>query len=155
MVFWAFACVGVHRLSLRLKYLGVFPFTLLHLPLNFIRVPSLITTDVSAPMAIGRPFTYSLLGEFPGLELALVPNVVVPEAEQRCALSRNLISNFCRACSLMATNVTTGLRRTPMQCSNCRGVGVEPPYLILPTPLPLVKIRPRGGRVSPPPPKFC
>src|SRR6218665_1169387 len=28
--------------------------------------------------------------------------------------------------------------------------GVEPPYLILPTPLPLVKIRPRGGRVSTP-----
>src|SRR6218665_3212631 len=33
--------------------------------------------------------------------------------------------------------------------------GVDPPYLILPTPLPLVKIRPRGGRVSTPPPKFC
>ena|SRR6218665_954487 len=32
--------------------------------------------------------------------------------------------------------------------------GVEPPYLILPTPLPLIKIRPRGGRVSTPPPKF-
>src|SRR6218665_4230455 len=32
--------------------------------------------------------------------------------------------------------------------------GVEPPYLILPTPLPLVKILPRGGRVSTPPPKF-
>src|SRR6218665_385519 len=29
--------------------------------------------------------------------------------------------------------------------------GVEPPYLTLPTPLPLVKIRPRGGRVSTPP----
>jgi len=33
------------------------------------------TTDVSVP--IGRPITYSLLGEFPGLGLALVPNVVV------------------------------------------------------------------------------
>src|SRR6218665_876381 len=33
--------------------------------------------------------------------------------------------------------------------------GVDPSYLILPTPLPLVKIRPRGGRVSTPPPKFC
>src|SRR6218665_663477 len=33
--------------------------------------------------------------------------------------------------------------------------GFDPPYLILPTPLPLVKIRPRGGRVSTPPPKFC
>ena len=28
--------------------------------------------------------------------------------------------------------------------------GVEPPYLTLPTPLPLVKIQPRGGRVSTP-----
>src|SRR6218665_3173552 len=38
------------------------------------------------------------------------------------------------------------------QCSNCRGVGgVEPPYLILPTPLPLVKIRPRGGVEFQPP----
>src|SRR6218665_860188 len=28
--------------------------------------------------------------------------------------------------------------------------GVEPPYLILPTPLPLVKIRPRGVEFHPP-----
>src|SRR6218665_293625 len=40
------------------------------------------TMDVSA--FIGRPITY-FLGEFPGLRLALVPDVVVPEAEQRCA----------------------------------------------------------------------
>src|SRR6218665_3017654 len=30
------------------------------------------------------------------------------------------------------------------------GWGVEPPYLILPTPLPLVKIRPRGVEFQPP-----
>src|SRR6218665_302219 len=37
------------------------------------------------------------------------------------------------------------------QCSNCRrGWGVEPPYLISPTPLPLVKIRPRGVEFQPP-----
>ena len=56
LVFWAFASVGVHRLALRLPYLGVVPFTL-HLPLNFIRVSSL------RPMYLhpfGRPFTYSL-----------------------------------------------------------------------------------------------
>src|SRR6218665_1524003 len=41
------------------------------------------------------PLLTHFLGEFPGLELALVPNVVVPEAEQRCARSRNLVSNFC------------------------------------------------------------
>jgi len=57
LVSWAFARFGVHRLSLRLPYLGVFPFTFLHLPLDFIRVSS-FTTDVSAP--IGRPLSYSL-----------------------------------------------------------------------------------------------
>ena len=36
-------------------------------------------TDVSAP--IGQPVTY-LFGEFPGLGLALVPDVVVAEVEQ-------------------------------------------------------------------------
>ena len=42
LVSWAFARVGVRRLSsLRLPDLGVFPFTLLHLPLNFIRASSL------------------------------------------------------------------------------------------------------------------
>src|SRR6218665_3832819 len=41
MVSWAFTLVGVHRLSLHLPYLGVFPFTLLHLPLNLICVSSL------------------------------------------------------------------------------------------------------------------
>jgi len=38
-----------------------------------------------------------LLGEFPGLGLALVPDVVVPKAEQGCAWSRNLNPNFCSA----------------------------------------------------------
>jgi len=37
------------------------------------------TTDVSAPFS--RPFTYSLFSEFPGLGLALVPDVVVLEAD--------------------------------------------------------------------------
>src|SRR6218665_3457086 len=35
------------------------------------------------------------LGEFPGLGLALVLDVVVPEAEQRCTWSRKLDPNFC------------------------------------------------------------
>ena len=84
MVSWAFACVGVHRLSLRLPYLGVFPFTLLHLPLNFIRVSSL------PPMYLHPSIDPSLrptnfFGEFPRLGLAMVRDVVVPEAEQGCA----------------------------------------------------------------------
>src|SRR6218665_3743894 len=35
------------------------------------------------------------LGEFPGLGLALVPDVVVPKAEQRCAWRRQFDPNFC------------------------------------------------------------
>jgi len=54
------------------------------------------------------------------LGLTLVTDVVVQEAEQRCAWSRNLVSNVCPGrglnlgpCSLMAANVITRLRRTP------------------------------------------
>src|SRR6218665_741168 len=36
------------------------------------------------------------------------------------------------------------------QCSNCRGVGGLNPLPHLADPLPLVKIQPRGGRVSTP-----
>src|SRR6218665_708558 len=43
----------------------------------------------------GDPSLSHFLGEFPGLRLALVPDVVVPEAEQRCAWSRKLDPNFC------------------------------------------------------------
>src|SRR6218665_826812 len=71
--------IGVHRPSLRLPYL-VFSIRS-YLPLNFNRVSSLRPTYRHP---FGRPFTYSLLGEFPGLGLALVPDVVIPEAEQRC-----------------------------------------------------------------------
>src|SRR6218665_991097 len=41
------------------------------------------------------PSLTHFLGEFPGLGLALVPDVVVPEAEQRCAWSGKLDPNFC------------------------------------------------------------
>src|SRR6218665_1088990 len=53
----SFTCVGVHRLSLHLPYLGLSPFTLLHLPLDFIRGFSLQPTYLHP---FGRPFTYSL-----------------------------------------------------------------------------------------------
>jgi len=60
------------------------------------------------------------LCEFPGLGLALVPHVVVPEAEQRCTWSRNLVPNFCPSPGLKfehwhlaATSVTTSPLRTP------------------------------------------
>src|SRR6218665_1790388 len=40
------------------------------------------------------PSLTHFLGEFSGLVLALEPDVVVPEAEQGCAWSRNLDLNF-------------------------------------------------------------
>src|SRR6218665_1153773 len=40
------------------------------------------------------PSLTHFLGEFRGLGLALVPDVVVPEAEQRCAWSRKLEMSF-------------------------------------------------------------
>src|SRR6218665_3106832 len=42
-----------------------------------------------------EPSRTHFLGEFPGLGLALVPDVVVAEAEERCAWSRKLDPNFC------------------------------------------------------------
>src|SRR6218665_3282401 len=44
------------------------------------------TADVSPP--IRSTLHLLTLGEFPGFGLALVPDVVVPEAEQRCAWIR-------------------------------------------------------------------
>src|SRR6218665_1943360 len=87
---WAFARIGVHRLSLRIPYL-VFSIRS-YLPLYFNRVSSLRPTYRHP---FGQPFTYPLLGEFPGLGLALILDVVVPEAEQRCAWSKKLDPNFC------------------------------------------------------------
>src|SRR6218665_14941 len=67
-------------------------FHSLFLPLDINRVSSLRPTYRHP---FGRPSLTHFLGEFPGLGLALVPNVVVPEAEQRCTWSRKLDPNFC------------------------------------------------------------
>src|SRR6218665_274990 len=75
LVSWAFARIGVHRPSPRFPYL-VFSIRS-YLTLDFNRVSSLRPTYRHP---FGRPFTYSLLDEFPGLGLALVSDVVVPEA---------------------------------------------------------------------------
>src|SRR6218665_1842308 len=48
------------------------------------------TADVSAPIR-STLHLLTFLGELPGLGLALVPDVVVLKAEQRCAWSRNLL----------------------------------------------------------------
>src|SRR6218665_667329 len=64
------------------------------------------------------PSLTHFLGEFPGLVLALEPDIVVPAAEQGCAWSRNLDPNFCPGGDLLgpwnlaAANITTRLLRT-------------------------------------------
>src|SRR6218665_2170196 len=50
-------CWCLSPFSLCLLYLGTFPFTLLHLPLDFIRISSLRPTYLHP---VGRPITYSL-----------------------------------------------------------------------------------------------
>src|SRR6218665_1310263 len=52
------------------------------------------TADVSPPIRSTHSLTH-FLGEFSGLGLALVPDVVVPEVELRCAGSRKLDPHFC------------------------------------------------------------
>src|SRR6218665_187065 len=93
LVSWAFARIGVHRPSLRFR-LDVF-----HSLLSAIGFQScfFFTADVSPPIRSRYTSLTHFLGEFPGLGLAmaLVPDVVVTEAEQRCAWSRKLDPNFC------------------------------------------------------------
>src|SRR6218665_291891 len=79
-------------------------FHLLFLPLDFNRVSSLRPTYRHP---FGRPFTYSLLGEFPGLGLALVPDVVVPKAEQRCTWSRHGAENSIQISALVGVEPRT------------------------------------------------
>src|SRR6218665_2529314 len=73
-VSWAAARVGVHRLFLfSLPYLGVFPFTCHWISFVFLLYDRRICTHSIDPSLADD--------EFPGLGLALVPDVVVPEAE--------------------------------------------------------------------------
>ena len=101
----------------RLPYLGVFPslfFAFHWISFVFFLYDRRICTHLVDPLLT------HFFGEFPGLGVALVPDVVVPEAEQRSAWSRNLVSNVCPGrglnlgpCSPRAANVTTRLRHTP------------------------------------------
>src|SRR6218665_1205414 len=82
---WAFARIGVHRPSVRLPYL-VFSICY-YLPLDSIMFP--LYGRHIATHSVDPSLTH-FLGEFPGFGLALVPDIVGPEAEQRCAWSRKL-----------------------------------------------------------------
>src|SRR6218665_2980098 len=71
---WAFARVGVHRLSLRLPYLSVLSIYRLHLPLNFSRVSFLRLMYLHPSV---YPSLTHFFGEVPCLVQALVPDVVL------------------------------------------------------------------------------
>src|SRR6218665_1325627 len=71
--------------------LWCFPFALI---CHWISIVFLLYGRRITPHSVDPPLTH-FLGEFPGLGLALVPDVVVPEAEQRCTWSRKLDPNFC------------------------------------------------------------
>src|SRR6218665_3859728 len=68
-----------------------FPFALI---CHWISIVFLLYGRRIATHSVDPSLTH-FLGEFPGLGLALVPNAVVPEAEQRCAWCRKLDPNFC------------------------------------------------------------
>src|SRR6218665_460850 len=87
LVSWAFTRIGVHRPSLRFPYL-VFSIRS-YLPLDFNRVSSLRPTYI-ATHSVDPSLTH-FLGEFPGLGLALVPDVVVQEAESGAHEAENSI----------------------------------------------------------------
>src|SRR6218665_3172592 len=68
-----------------------FPFALI---CHWISIVFLLYDRRIATHSVDPSLTH-FLGEFPVLGLALVPDVVVSEAEQRCAWYRKLDPNFC------------------------------------------------------------
>src|SRR6218665_553515 len=68
-----------------------FPFALI---CHWISIVFLLYGRLIATHSVDPSLTH-FLGEFPGLGLALIPDVVVPKAEQRCTWSRKLDPNFC------------------------------------------------------------
>src|SRR6218665_1616420 len=82
LVSWATARVGVHRLSLRLPYLGVSHS--IFFARHWISIVFLLYGRCICTHSVD-PSLAHFLGEFPGLGLAMVPDVVIPEAEQGCS----------------------------------------------------------------------
>src|SRR6218665_3997035 len=86
LVSWAFARIDVHRPSLRFPYLVFSIRSFCHR----ISIVFLLYGRLIANHSVGPSLSH-FLGEFPGLGLALVSDVVVPEAEQRAHGAENLI----------------------------------------------------------------
>src|SRR6218665_1768676 len=68
-----------------------FPFALI---CHWISIVFLLYDQRIATHSVDPSLTH-FLGEFPCLGLALVPDVMVPEAEERCPWIRKLDPNFC------------------------------------------------------------
>src|SRR6218665_1666849 len=111
MVSWAFARIGIHRPSLCLPELLFSIRSFCH----WISIVFLLYGQRIATHSVNPALTH-FLGEFPGLGLDLIPDVVVPEADQRYTWSRKLDPNFCpgrdipqtfasnaRACKMLST----------------------------------------------------
>src|SRR6218665_604943 len=90
LVSWAFAVLGSIALPFTF-HTWCFPFALI---CHWISIVFLLYGRRIATHLVDPSLTH-FLGKFPGLGLALVLNVVVPEAEQRCTWSRKLDPNFC------------------------------------------------------------
>ena len=109
-------CPTVHRLSLRLPYLSVFPFTI-HMPLDFISdfpLRGRICTN-----SVDPSLTH-FLGEFQAWDWLWYPMLWFQRRSMECTGSRNLVSNCCPSqglnlgpLNLEPLMVTTRLRYTP------------------------------------------
>src|SRR6218665_2719165 len=86
LVSWAFARIGVHRTSLRFPYLVFSICSYRH----WISIVVLLYGRRIATHSVD-PSLIRFLGEFPGLELALVHDVVVPEADSGAHGAENSI----------------------------------------------------------------
>src|SRR6218665_2383430 len=74
-------------------HISVF-FHSLFFPCHWISIVFLLYGRSICTHSVDPSLTH-FLGEFLGLGLALVPDVVVPEVKQECTWSRNLDPNFC------------------------------------------------------------
>src|SRR6218665_3117046 len=89
LVSWAFARIGFHRPSLRFPYLVFSIRSFCH----WISIVFLLYRRRIAPLPTHSvdPSLTHFSSEFPGLGLALVPDVVVPEADSGAHGAENLI----------------------------------------------------------------
>ena len=88
---WAFARIAMVSIALPFAFhIWCFPFALICHWISFV---FLLYGRRIATHSVDSSLT-QFLCEFPGLGLALVPDVVVLEAEQRCAWSRKPDPNF-------------------------------------------------------------